>query len=75
MPTLTQGRAVMALAALVAYSVSDTRADDQTENTQLAEAPVIEEIVVTASPIASDQGKLATIVGQVDRADILESGG
>src|SRR4051812_10646302 len=35
----------------------------------------IETITVTASPFVSDPDKLSTIVGQVDRDEILRSGG
>jgi iron complex outermembrane receptor protein len=37
--------------------------------------PGIETIVVTASPLTTDPDKLATIVGQVDRTEILRAGG
>jgi len=59
------GGAVSALAILASFSIvsAPAKADD------------IENIVVTASPFQTDPDKLASLVGQVDRAEILRSGG
>ncbi len=59
----------VSLAALAAASLAvPAQAADQPR-------PNIEEIVVTATPLTNDPDKLATIVGHVDRDEILRTGG
>lgn len=62
------GRAVVRVLALSHAVIVPALAEDS--------PPLrIDEIVVTATPFSSDPNKLATLVGQVDREQILRSGG
>ncbi len=61
--------AAFALATVVCFSTA--RADDQSAD----KSKELETVVVTASPISQDRSYLATLVGSVDRSQILQSGG
>jgi iron complex outermembrane receptor protein len=61
--------AAFALATVLGFSAA--RAQDQSA----AQGSELETIVVSASPITQDRNYLATIVGSVDRSQILQSGG
>ena len=54
--------------AAVIHLMQPALADD-------TDQPKIEEIIVTATPYNSDPNKIATIVGQVNRSEILRNGG
>ncbi|MBL8643648.1 MAG: TonB-dependent receptor [Rhodospirillaceae bacterium] len=58
-----------------AVLLAATTAQAETEAPAKVEEAKIEEIVVTATPYASDPNALSTIVGQVNRNDILRGGG
>jgi len=61
--------AALALATVLCFSIA--RADDQGAD----KSKELDTIVVTASPISQDRNYLATIVGSVDRSQILQNGG
>lgn len=70
MPRFHRGGAAIARAALLSCTViSSAWADNSVEPTKL------DEIVVTATPFSSDPNRLATLVGQVNREEILQRGG
>lgn len=60
-----------AAAATILFSCASGHAADQHTTTQSN----VDTITVTGSPLSTDADKLATIVGQVSREDILLSGG
>ncbi|MBY0510163.1 MAG: TonB-dependent receptor [Rhodospirillaceae bacterium] len=64
-------------AAAVTLLLSTTAHSAHAANPQAAAStpPKIETIIVTGSPLSNDPDKLATIVGQVNRDEILRSGG
>jgi iron complex outermembrane receptor protein len=61
--------AAFALAPALCFSIAC--ADDQGAD----KSKELQTIVVTASPINQDRNYLATLVGSVDRSEILQSGG
>ena len=63
------GAAVIAAAFSPAFAPAGHAADAPSKS------PGIETIVITASPLTTDPDKLATIVGEVDRTEILRAGG
>jgi iron complex outermembrane receptor protein len=62
---------VAAFALATVFRLSTARAADE----GATKGQELETIVVTASPITQDRNFLATIVGSVDRSQILQSGG
>lgn len=64
---------VLSGAALIAAAFAPAAQAADAANTPAPQG--VETIVITASPLTTDPDKLATIVGQVDRAEILRSGG
>lgn len=68
-------KAGTALAAILAISATAASAASDDIATTPDKKSKVETVVVTASPIAGDPDRFATIVSSVDRNDILQSGG
>ena len=68
-------RRINSTAAAVSLLLSTTALHAAEPQVAAAGPPKIETITVTASPLSNDPDKLATVVGQVNRDEILRSGG
>lgn len=66
---------VLSGAALIAAAFAPTAHAAQAPTNPPPNPQGIETIVITASPLTTDPDKLSTIVGQVDRSEILRAGG